>query len=164
MKYFKIILVLFFISPASSNEVFKLKKITDLNNPWSLTFINEKEVLVSDKEGKIQLINIQSGLKQIVQHNLNYKVDGQGGLLEILKNKEDIYICYTEDRNSGKTSTSIAKAKYSRKNLNFKNIFQANPPINSGYHFGCRMVIQDNKYLFASAGERGGGNIAQDVN
>ena len=25
------------------------------------------------------------------------------------------------------------------------------------------MVIQDNKYLFASAGERGGGNIAQDV-
>ena len=78
---------------------------------------------------------------------------------EILKNKEDIYICYTEDRNSGKTSTSIAKAKYSRKNLNFKNIFQANPPINSGYHFGCRMVIQDNKYLFASAGERGGGTL-----
>ena len=154
MKFFKIIIFLFFISPVSSNEVFKLKKITDLNNPWSLTFISEKEVLVSDKEGQIQLINLQSGLKQIVQHNLNYKVDGQGGLLEILKNKEDIYICYTEDRNSGKTSTSIAKAKYSRKNLNFKNIFQANPPINSGYHFGCRMVIQDNKYLFASAGER----------
>ena len=78
MKFFKIIIFLFFISPASSNEVFKLKKITDLNNPWSLTFISEKEVLVSDKEGQIQLINIQSGLKQIVQHNLNYKVDGQG--------------------------------------------------------------------------------------
>ena len=76
MKFFKIIIFLFFISPVSSNEVFKLKKITDLNNPWSLTFISEKEVLVSDKEGQIQLINIQSGLKQIVQHNLNYKVDG----------------------------------------------------------------------------------------
>ena len=120
MKYFKIVLLLFFISPVSSNEVFKLKKVTDLNNPWSLTFINEKEVLVSDKEGQIQLINIKSGLKQIVQHNLNYKVDGQGGLLEILKNKEDIYICYTEERNSGKTSTSIAKAMYSKEKLNFK--------------------------------------------
>ena len=64
MKYFKIILVIFFISPASSNEVFKLKKITDLNNPWSFTFINEKEVLVSDKDGKIELINIKSGLKK----------------------------------------------------------------------------------------------------
>jgi len=53
MKFFKIIIFLFFISPASSNEVFKLKKITDLNNPWSLTFINEKEVLVGDKGGQI---------------------------------------------------------------------------------------------------------------
>ena len=90
------------------NEVFKLKKIVDLNNPWSFTFINEKEVLVSDKDGKIELINIKNGLKQIVQHNLNYKVDGQGGLLEILKNKEDIYICYTSS--SGiKTNKNIDK-------------------------------------------------------
>ena len=75
------------------------------------------------KRDKFSLL-ILKRLKQIVQHNLNYKVDGQGGLLEILKNKEDIYICYTEDRNSGKTSTSIAKAKYSRKNLNFKIFFK----------------------------------------
>ena len=26
----------------------------------------------------------------------------------------------------------------------FNNIFQANPPINSGYHFGSRIVISDN--------------------
>ena len=76
MKYFKIILILFFISPASSKEVFKLKKITDLNNPWSFTFINEKEVLISGKDGKIQLVNIKNGLKQIVQHNLNFRADG----------------------------------------------------------------------------------------
>lgn len=163
MKYLKIASILFFVSPVFSNEVFILKKITELNNPWSFTFINEKEVLVSHKEGQIKLINIKSGSKRIVQHNLNFKVDGQGGLLEILKNKKEIFICYTEDRKFGKTSTSIAKAKFSRNNLNFKNIFQANPPINSGYHFGCRMIIQDNKYLFASAGERGGGNIAQDA-
>ena len=46
--------------------------------------------------------------------------------------------------------------------MNFKNIFQANPPIDSGYHFGSRLAIKDN-YLFASAGERGQGMIAQDV-
>ena len=45
--------------------------------------------------------------------------------------------------------------------MNFKNIFQAEPPIDSGYHFGSRLVIKDN-YLFASAGERGQGMIAQD--
>ena len=71
------------------------------------------------------------------------------------------FICYTEDRGGSKTSTSIAKATFTKDNLNFKNIFQANPPINSGYHFGCRLVIKDNM-IYASAGERGNGNIAQD--
>ena len=82
-------------------------------------------------------------------------------MLDILKYKNEIFICYTEDRGSGNTSTSIAKADYSLEQLNFKNIFQANPPINSGFHFGCRLVIKEN-HLYASAGERGGGNIAQD--
>jgi len=46
--------------------------------------------------------------------------------------------------------------------LNFKNIFRAEPPINSGYHFGSRLVIKEN-YLFITVGERGQGMIAQDA-
>ena len=61
-----------------------------------------------------------------------------------------------------KTSTSIAKAKLDKKKILFENIFQANPPIDSGYHFGSRLAIKDN-YLFASTGERGKGMIAQDA-
>ena len=45
-----------------------------------------------------------------------------------------------------KTSTSIAKAVLNKDELNFKNIFQANPPIDSGYHFGSRLAIKG-KYL-----------------
>ena len=60
-----------------------------------------------------------------------------------------------------KTSTSIAKGKFNRKKIFFKNIFQANPPIDSSYHFGSRLAIKDN-YIFASLGERGQGMIAQD--
>ena len=163
MRSLKILILLCFITkPVQASENYHLKKISELNNPWGLTFISDQEVMISEKEGEILIINIKDGSQSKVKHNLNYEVDGQGGLLEILKHQDDIYICYTEDRGGGKTSTSIAKAKFSKTNLNFKNIFQANPPINSGYHFGCRMVIQDNKYLYASAGERGGDNIAQD--
>ena len=46
---------------------------------------------------------------------------------------------------------------------NFVNIFRAEPPISSPYHFGSRMVIKDN-HLYASIGERGKGMIAQDAN
>jgi glucose/arabinose dehydrogenase len=156
-----LIICILFSTKAFAVEV-QIKKIVDLNNPWSMTFVSNSEVMISDKEGEISIVNIETQSKSKVQHNANFKVDGQGGLLEILKHQDYIYLCFTEDRGSGKTSTSIARAKYSKTNLKFKNIFQANPPINSGYHFGCRMVIQNNRYLYASAGERGGGNIAQD--
>ena len=88
--------------------------------------------------------------------------DGQGGLLDILHQENKVWISYTENRGNRKTSTSIALANLDKKNLVFKNIFQANPPINSGYHFGSRLAIKDN-YLYASAGERGKGMIAQDA-
>ena len=97
----------------------------------------------------------------LINHNLNFLEHGQGGLLDILFKDSNVYISYTENRGNWKTSTSIAKAKFNDKNLIFKNIFQANPPIDSGYHFGSRLAIKDN-YLFASAGERGQGMIAQD--
>ena len=59
------------------------------------------------------------------------------------------------------SSTSVAKANFNKKKLDFKNIFRAEPPINSGYHFGSRLAIKDN-HLYVTAGERGQGMIAQD--
>ena len=141
---------------------FKLEKLTNLNDPWSLTFINKSKILISEKSGSLILYDKMTKKKISIPHNVRFNVSGQGGLLEVLKFKDDIYLCYSEDRGSGKSSTSIAKAKLSTTALNFKNIFQSEPPINSDYHFGCRMVIQDKQYLYASSGERGRGNIAQD--
>ena len=81
--------------------------------------------------------------------------------IDIIYKDKELWVSYTEDRGDWKTSTSIAKAKLDKNKLNFKNIFQAEPPIDSGYHFGSRLAIKD-EYLFASAGERGQGMIAQD--
>jgi quinoprotein glucose dehydrogenase len=82
-------------------------------------------------------------------------------LLDIIYQDNTVWISYSENRSNWKTSTSIAKAMFDKRELKFENIFQANPPIDSGYHFGSRLAIKDN-YLFASAGERGQGMIAQD--
>ena len=102
---------------------FKLEKLTNLNQPWSLTFINENEILISEKSGSLILYNKKNKKKFSIPHNLKFNDTGQGGLLEILNFKDDIYICYSEDRGEGKTSTSIAKAKFSKSDLDFNNIF-----------------------------------------
>ena len=142
-------------------ENLKFTKIINLDKPWGSSFINKDELIITEKNGKIKIVNINSGEVSEVDHNLNFLKVGQGGLLDILHKDNFLWISYSEDRGDWKTSTSIAKAKLNKKELNFKNIFQAEPPIDSGYHFGSRLAIKDN-YLFASAGERGQGMIAQD--
>ena len=125
-QFLKIFFLFFILSQSGYAQNFKIEKILDLKDPWSLTFINKDEVLITEKEGEILLANIKNKEVKKVKHNLNYKVDGQGGLLDIIKHNSDIFICYTEDRGGGKTSTSIAKATFAKENLNFKNICYSN--------------------------------------
>ena len=143
-----------------------LKK--NLDQPWSISFINKNEILISEKTGKIKLFNQTNGSIIEIKHNLSFieDINSQGGLLEILYHDDHVYISYSEKRGEfklyGPSSTSIAKAKFNREKLNFNNIFRSEPPIRSPYHFGSRIVIKDN-YLFASLGERGKGMIAQEA-
>ena len=74
---------------------------------------------------------------------------------------KQVYISYSENRGRSYSSTSLAKGTFDNKKINFKNIFRAEPPIKSGYHFGSRLVIKNDK-IFMTAGERGKGMIAQD--
>ena len=141
----------------------KLQKVIDgLDGPWSLSFIDDHTVLVTEKSGDLILININNKKIKDIKHNLNVLEDGQGGLLEVRYSEGQVYVSYSENLKKGRSSTSVASAKFDEKFLNFKNIFRAEPPINSGYHFGSRLVIKDN-YLFITAGERGQGMIAQDA-
>ena len=160
----KIIIILFFFSFSSSyaSEI-KLKKITgSLKKPWSLSFIDQENVLITEKSGKLLALNLINKKISEIKHNLYVLEDGQGGLLDVLYHKEQVYISYSENRGNWKTSTSVAKGKFNQKNIEFKNIFRAEPPIASGYHFGSRLVIKG-RHLYVTAGERGQGMIAQDV-
>ena len=162
MKILISFLIFFFITSSLNAANFTLKKITNLNEPWGSTFINSQELLVTEKSGKIKLISLMNKNTKIINHNLNVIEYGQGGLLDILYHDDIVWVSYTEDRGNYKTSTSIARGSFNRNKIEFKNIFQAYPPIDSPYHFGSRLAIQD-KYLFASVGERGQGMIAQDA-
>ncbi|MDA8537318.1 PQQ-dependent sugar dehydrogenase [Candidatus Pelagibacter bacterium] len=160
-KFF--LLIIFFVLFASKgySNNFKLTKIIKLNEPWGSSFINNNEIIITEKSGKIKIVNVISKEVTEIKHNLNFLEVGQGGLLDIIYQDNTLWISYSENRGDSKSSTSIAKAQLNKRGLNFKNIFQANPPIDSGYHFGSRLAIKGD-YIYASAGERGQGMIAQD--
>ena len=161
MAWKRIIFFLFIFSVSAEAIEFKINKITDLDAPWGSAFISNKELLITEKSGIIKLINLDNSESSEVSHNLKILEDGQGGLLDILFKDNTVFVSYSEDHGKFKSTTSIARAILDKGELKFDNIFVAQPPINSGYHFGSRLAVKD-EFLFASVGERGQGMIAQD--
>jgi len=159
-----IFFLLFYLSSKhlyASNIKFE-KIIHGLNSPWSLSFIHNEKIIFTEKSGKLYTFNLKNNKISEIDHNLNVKDHGQGGLLDVLYKDQNVYISYSENRANWTTSTSVAKGAFNQNNIKFNNIFRAEPPIDSMYHFGSRLVIKD-KHLFITAGERGKGMIAQDA-
>ena len=163
MKKLSILIFFFAFSNLYALE-FKLEKVIGgFDKPWSLSFIDQENIILTEKSGKLKTLNLKDKKVSEIKHNLSVLEVGQGGLLDVLFDKGQIYISYSENRGNFKTSTSVAKGKFNQTKVKFENIFRADPPINSGYHFGSRIVIKEN-YLYITAGERGKGMIAQDAN
>ena len=160
---FKIIILFYILLINSVLADYKLTNlVNNLDSPWSITQVNENIFLINEKGGNIKFFNKSKNSIKNIKHNLKILEHGQGGLMDIYFYKDKIYVSYTEEIGKKMESvTSVAVAKFNTKKLEFKNIFQSQPPIRSGYHFGSRIVIK-NDFLYVSSGERGGGKIAQD--
>tara|TARA_Y100001970_G_scaffold289143_1_gene418554 strand:+ start:1894 stop:2955 length:1062 start_codon:yes stop_codon:yes gene_type:complete len=162
MKKIAICLSFLYFSFLNAVEINLEKVIDNLEKPWGMSFINQNDIILTEKAGKLYFLNIEDKNVSEIKHNLSVLETGQGGLLDVLYHENYIYVSYTENRGQRKTSTSVAKGKFNKTRIDFKNIFRAEPPIESGYHFGSRLVIKD-QHIYISAGERGKGMIAQDT-
>ena len=58
---------------------FKLEKLIELDQPWSLTFVEGNKILISEKSGSIFLYDEKNNLKSKINHNLVFYDTAQGG-------------------------------------------------------------------------------------
>ena len=157
------LLLLFSATFANASE-YKLEQVLpNLVKPWGISFIDNQNVLVTQKTGEILKINLNT--KEVIELEHNLKVVSphwQAGMLDILYDNGNVFVSYTEDRGNDQTSTSIAKGSLNGNTLeNFENIFQSEPPLWDNIHWGSRLMIKD-QLLYASIGERAQGSKAQD--
>jgi len=155
------LMILFCFKSLNANELKFDIVVKGLDSPWSFSFIDNENIILTEKSGNLLHLNLTKKKLKKINHNLNILEDGQGGLLDVLYKDQNIYVSYSENRGNNNSSTSVARGIFNTDNINFKNIFRAEPPINSGYHFGSRLVVKDN-HIYVTVGERGQGMIAQD--
>ena len=102
-KIFLLIFIFLHFHSVSLAKNLKFSKIASLDKPWGSSFISNDEIIITEKSGKIKIINILTNDVFQVEHNLNFLEYGQGGLLDILHKENFIYISYTENRSNWKT-------------------------------------------------------------
>ena len=69
-KYFLLIFFLFF-SSVSYSDNYSLTEVTKLEEPWGSSFISNDEIIVTEKDGKIKIVNIDSKNIFEIKHNLS---------------------------------------------------------------------------------------------
>jgi glucose/arabinose dehydrogenase len=140
---------------------FKIEKVSDgLGVPWGMTFLPDGSLLVSQREGFINKIDLKTGESTAISGLPAIKVEGQGGLFDIktspnYSKDQWLYISYNKDID-GEGTIVVAHAKLEGNALvDWQDIFISKARTSKQYHYGGRISFDDNGHFFLSIGDRG---------
>jgi glucose/arabinose dehydrogenase len=140
-----------------------------LENPWALAFLPEGRYLVTERPGRLRVIESDGRLNPPVAGLPPVAAGGQGGLLDVVLDSgfagnRNLYFCFSEPAPGGVqgNSTALARARLSADGTRLEDvrvIFSQRPKVSSSLHFGCRIVEGTKKgksdgTLFLALGER----------
>ena len=166
---FLLTVALFAFSAPSFTQDYKVKKVGKaFSHPWGIAVFDNDEVLITERGGNLFKVNMKNGSRLKISNLPEVFNVRQGGLLDVLVDKESVserkvYICYSSKVSGGSSTTLMAGTLKEDKLISKKILFKANNVSESGVHFGCRLAILNDE-IFMSIGDRGNRYEAQDVN
>lgn len=132
-----------------------------LENPWSVAFLPDGRMLVTERAGRLRLVGPDfrlmpqaiEGLPEIVER-------GQGGLLDVVLHPQYaqngwIYWAYNAPGPGG-WGTALARGKLQGQRMTeVQVLFSMQPKTRSSQHFGGRIVFDQAGMLYLTLGDRG---------
>jgi aldose sugar dehydrogenase len=133
-----------------------------LDHPWSLAFLPDGRMLVTERPGRLRIVAANGELSRPLSGLPRIQARGQGGLLDVLPDpnfgeNRTIHLSYAEDRGNGRSGTSVARARVNAAETGLEGlqvIFRQEPSYANGYHFGSRLVVDRAGALYVTLGER----------
>lgn len=118
-----------------------------LEHPWALAFLPDGQFLVTERPGRLRIVDAQGRVGPPIRGVPAVDARGQGGLLDVLLDSDfarnrQLYLCYAEP-GAGGNSTAMARARLSedtRSLTEVQVIFSQQPKVASNAHFGCRIA------------------------
>lgn len=157
------------LSIADEQTNFKVTTLVEgLEHPWGMAFLPDNRLLVTERPGRLRLIENNQLHPQPITGLPEIVASGQGGLLDVVlhpdyQNNGWIYFSFSAGGRAG-IGTEVARARLNGMRLtDVETIFQVAKKSQGGQHFGSRLVFDKKGYLFITVGERGDRERAQDL-
>ena len=134
-----------------------------LENGWGMTFLPGGKILVTEKPGRLRVVDAKGTLSAPVTGLPAVDPQGQGGLLDIslhpdYASNQLIYWSYAEPRENDMNNTAVARGRFvdgaAPRVENVQVIYRQAPSMVSRLHFGSRLVWGRDGTLFITQGER----------
>ena len=154
----------------SEKHAFRIATLlTGLENPWSVAFLPDGRMLITERAGRLRLVSADfkldpkpiEGLPEVVSH-------GQGGLFDVVLHPQYaqnawIYWAYNAPGPGG-WGTALARGKLQGQRMtDVQVLFSMQPKTRSGFHFGGRIVFDQAGFVYLTLGDRGDKDRAQKM-
>lgn len=149
--------------PSSAGELAVETVASGLEHPWGLAFLPDGRMLVTERPGRLRLVEADGKLSRPLSGVPSVVARGQGGLLDVtvdpaFAQNRLVYLSFSEPR-SGGNGTSVARGRLNEQGTALTSvdvIFRQMPTISSNMHFGSRLVFDRTGALFVTVGDRYG--------
>ena len=141
--------------------------VAGLENPWSMAFLPDGRMLVTERDGRLRLVSQDFKLDpQPVEGLPEVVARGQGGLFDVVlhpdyPNNGWIYWSYNAP-GAGGWGTAMARGTLQGKRMTeVQVLFSMLPKTRTAQHFGGRIVFDKSHHVYLTLGDRGEKERAQ---
>jgi len=167
-------------SQQPSSRPFTVAEVASFSSPWAMDFLPGSGVpltnlaLLTEKEGKLWLVDVRDGNRREVSGVPSVHVAGQGGLGDVVVHPDfaanrRVYLTYVEEGEGGTSGAMLGYGTLDLRNAEkpalqgFKVIWRQQPKLDGDGHFSHRIAFGPDGFLYLTSGERQHFDPAQDM-
>jgi glucose/arabinose dehydrogenase len=154
-------------------DKFLVEEVASFDQPWSMAFLPDGNFLVTEKPGKMFLMNQAGETLSEISGVPEVAYGGQGGLGDIaihpdFNENKTVYVSFAEEGKNDTRGAVVIKATLDLTEeggalTNLEYIWRQVPKVTGRGHYAHRMAFSEDGYLFISSGDRQKFDPAQDM-
>lgn len=154
-------------------DKFLIEEVASFDQPWSMAFLPDGNFLVTEKPGKMFLMNQAGETLSEISGVPEVAYGGQGGLGDVaihpdFNENKTVYVSFAEEGENDTRGAVVIKAILDLTEeggalTNLEYIWRQVPKVTGRGHYAHRMAFSRDGYLFISSGDRQKFDPAQDM-